>query len=178
MIIIAAMNWGRRTLERTFAVVIVSVNLAFPQSEPKKAIPPPAKADTWQKSKECAAQAEKVMAERTRALTISGSRDIEWSNHYSPKYNRCFLKIEWMQDDKVAVKGGPMFYMFLLDAFERTTLANSADGPPVEAVCRYDDNPKECEQRAAFVWKLACQIEDQKSDCSNAREFIADHMKN
>jgi hypothetical protein len=104
-------------------VLSVSAVLAFAQSAPKKATPPSAKADTWQKSKECAQQAEKLMAEWHRpSEERPGKSGISpfSENHYSPKYNRCFIK--YTHEIKVKDQPGTVFEHILYDAFEKTTL--------------------------------------------------------
>jgi hypothetical protein len=138
------------------------------------------KPDNWQKMKDCAAQAEKAMEERNRrSVSFGGHGSDGWSNHYSPKYNRCFLKAEYMLvAAKDAVKGGPSFYAYLIDAFEQVDLASSATGPSARFLCRDEEDPKECEGRAAILWNSACKIDGEEIDCAKAKQFIDEHMKN
>jgi hypothetical protein len=42
--------------------------------------------DDWQKKKDCAAQAEKWEKEALQ------SPDISYDHHYSPKYDRCYVR--------------------------------------------------------------------------------------
>lgn len=68
------------------ACFIAAATLLFGQAA-KKAAPgrPPEKPDTWQRSKECATQAEKMMADRDLRLPAFGvNRAASWTNHYSP----------------------------------------------------------------------------------------------
>jgi hypothetical protein len=135
--------------------------------------------DNWQKMKDCAVQAEKAVAERNRRSTsFEGNGSDWWSNHYSPKYNRCFLKAEFLVVGKDGVKGGPMFYASLIDAFEQVDLASSASGPSAQSLCRNEEDPKGCERGAAIVWSGACKIEGEQIDCAKARQFIDEHTKN
>lgn len=89
----------------------------------KKATAQGAKPDTWQKSKECASQAEKMIAEWP---SRTGSAPADWNNHYSPKYDKCFVKLSFFtksQDEKVFPT---LFSAGLYDAFERSApLASS-----------------------------------------------------
>lgn len=55
-----------------------------PSADQKPAVS--TKFDTLQESKECAAQAEKVIREDPRW------RFALWESHYSPKYRKCFIK--------------------------------------------------------------------------------------
>jgi hypothetical protein len=138
------------------ALVVVAV-LSHAQTAPTKKPPaPPEKPDIWQKSKECAAQAEKVMVDRQRTPpTIT-----TWENHYSPKYNRCFLAIlEIYSLLNGAGKDFGKYQWQLLDAFERSDIAATEwDGPP--------PSPG------------ACRVEGEYVDCEIARKFIREHLKN
>jgi hypothetical protein len=135
--------------------------------------------DNWQKMKDCSAQAEKAMAERDRrSISFGGHGSDGWSDHYSPKYNRCFVRAEYVVAVKDRVKGGPMFYTYLIDAFEQVNLASSASGPSAQLLCRNEEDPKECERGAAIVWNSTCNIEDEKVECAKAKQFIDEHMKN
>jgi hypothetical protein len=145
---------------------------------PNKSVAP-VKTDTWQKSKECSAQAEKIMAERDQQSVARGSTPAStWSNHYSPKYNRCFIKAEYFLDAKSIVKGGPFGYAQLLDAFERSILAVTAYGVSSHLACRSEPNPEECEQNAALAWKIFSKIDSEDTDRATAKAFITEHMKN
>src|ERR1700736_2141086 len=77
-------------------------------SRPQQKNTTKATTDNWQKMKDCAAEAEKAIAERDRrSLSFGGHGSDEWSNHYSPKYNRCFVKVGYLVAAKDSVKGGP-----------------------------------------------------------------------
>ncbi len=120
----------------------------------KKATALPAKQDTWQKSKECASKAEKLMAELDRR----GQGAWHWENHYSPKYNRCFISATYITSEKDGgSKDRSLFSIQLVDAFERSVLANSAFGGATEGFC---------------------DIDGKTADCEKAASFIAEHMKN
>lgn len=139
------------------------------------------KTDNWQKSKECAAQAEKVMADRDRRLAAfggPGSGADEWENHYSRKYDRCFISAYYfISSKKPYVKGSPSFSTLLIDAFERSTVARSAGILRPEFACGDAEKPAECEQAVRSLNKRVCQINDKEADCEKAASFISEHMK-
>jgi hypothetical protein len=119
-----------------------------------KATAPPGKPDTWERSKECALQAEKVMKDRG---TIQS-----WENHYSPKYARCFMSVLNTLPGEGAGKVYALLRNDLLDAFERATLATWSS----EFSEKRADDP------------VACQVDHQAADCATAARFISEHMKN
>jgi hypothetical protein len=124
------------------------------QTTVKKDAPPARKSDTWERSKECAAQAEKVMADRKTPILTT------WENHYSPKYNRCFLAIlQIFSTLEGAGKDFDKYQWELLDAFERSSVAATAwDGPT--------------------PGPIACRTEGTPVDCETAKHFIREHLKN
>ena len=127
------------------AVAVLSIGQTV---TPKKNIPAPAKSDTWQRSKECASQAEKIMTELGRR----GDGPTHWENHYSPKYDRCFVSANYMLHVKDGGgKDAPMFSTQLIDAFERSVLANSAAFGPTDGLCDIDDKPTTCAKAATFI---------------------------
>ena len=131
-------------------IILAAAVLSFGQTRNKK-VTGPDKPDTWQKSKECANQAEKVMADKSKTFT-------GWENHYSPKYNRCFV---WIRYNYSGLDGaGKDFARHrweLIDAFERSNVADSEwDGPPA----------------------LSCLIGNKKADCEKAKNFITEHVEN
>src|SRR5579864_3869703 len=105
--------------------------------------------DTWERSRECAAQSEKVVSEYDREGQPKGFPKTVWQNHYSPKYNRCFLQIFSFPANNPAAR-----MTTLQDAFERSTLA------------------------VWDVANSHCEIDADKVQCAKVFEFIADHMKN
>ena|ERR1035437_2777563 len=120
------------------------------------ATPPPkqtAKApDNWQKSKECAEQSDKLMSQWR---SLAGT----WENHYSPKYNRCFV----LSFREVPREGqsGTLFEKSLFDAFQRSEIAVTLQPIPpktMEFLCHTRD--------------------DEHASCEATRIFIEEHMKN
>ncbi len=110
------------------------------------------KPNDWQKMKDCAIQAEKVGPNEAEANKGG------FTNHYSPKYDRCYIRISWITlsaDQSVSGQG-----LRLLDAFEHDSVAvfiETFSPPQAKAFCMVDDNP---------------------ADCSKAKGFIAEHMQN
>jgi hypothetical protein len=137
---------------RTLAAVLFLATLAFGQKAPET----DSKED-WQRMKDCAAQAEKIGPGEAEANKGT------YTNHYSRKYGRCFLKISWTteKDGGVLTRG-----YRLIDAFEHTNIAvYQASLPESESktVC-YIDSP------SGLVIDIVA--------CSVARDFIVEHMRN
>jgi hypothetical protein len=131
-------------------IILVNAATLCGETSANKNTQSPAKLDNWQRSKECAAQAEKLMAEWHRpSEDRPGKSGIApfWENHYSPKYNRCFIKYT----HKIEVKDRTgVFEDLLYDAFERSTLATSLYPfvpPEVKFFCSTDDDSHaDCEK--------------------------------
>ncbi len=144
-----------RAFQVMLAWSILSASLsrqAVAQTPAKKTPAAHTKPDTWRKSKECADQAEKV-------ITDWDDASVFWRNHYSPKYDRCFLHISRLIDIKDCI--GSVHKDTLYDALERSTLATSISSPvppQVAPSCSTDD--------------------DAKADCKTAADYITEHMKN
>ncbi len=126
----------------TWIILFASAMLCFGQTAAKRG--------TWDKSKQCADQAAKVMAD---AHTPSDGEYYNWNNHYSPKYNRCFIEIRLISDKPLIVN----ISTELQDAFERRRLA-------------YVTN--------AAIAVPYCNIEGDDVPCPRVRDFIAEHMRN
>jgi len=93
-------------------VILAAAAGLLGQTPSNKPASPAAKPDTWQRSKECAVQAEKLVAEWDRDNAARGFPKTIWTNHYSPKYSRCFIEAH----DSTTRSS-------LTDAFERSTVA-------------------------------------------------------
>jgi hypothetical protein len=136
------------TVEFALAIPALSQTkpAAKPPAKPARPAVAPAKApaDNWQKSKECAAQAEKFI----------GDRDVVWENHYSPKYNKCYVK--------TFQQSTGFFQTHLYDAFERTDVAFW--------VSTIEEGGKSGPE--------LCYIGSKRSDCSVAFDYTTEHMEN
>jgi hypothetical protein len=139
-------------------VLCFAMTLATAQSNEKKTRTPPSP-NTWQKNKECAAQAEKVMADKPACSNT-------WQNHYSRKYNRCFISDTTSVHGEGAGKDFPEYTNELIDAFERSVLAQwvSKTTKPVSPDGK--------------LTPLSCHIDFQVVDCDQAARFVAEHLKN
>lgn len=107
--------------------------------------------------KDCAAQAEK--AGPREAEVNKGS----YNNHYSPKYDRCYVRVSSKIQNGEQVSGQGIR---LVDAFERNTVAAFAETfPPSKS-------------------RISCFVDEGRSDglttvdCSAAKDFIFEHMRN
>jgi len=114
--------------------------------------------DPWEKSSECASQAEKTMAASDRDQLAQGfPAAMHWENHYSPKYDKCFVSAMYFEAGKRPSGESFSFVSTMLtDAFERRSLAMSiSSGGPTGL----------------------CNIGDATVDCAEAASFISEHMK-
>jgi hypothetical protein len=83
-----------------------------PKASAEKASSESRRADTWERTKECAAQAERAAK---GAGWDKNPEVMGWENHYSSKYERCFVGVSWVQPSGETTE--------LYDAFERKNLA-------------------------------------------------------
>ena len=91
--------------------------LSFAQTPAKNNPPARAKPDTWERSKECAAQAEKMV---TAWSQRAGSSPTDWNNHYSPKYDKCFVSISSVQVSTDEKSFPTLHSTHMFNAFERS----------------------------------------------------------
>lgn len=129
----------------------------------KKATAPAPKTDTWARMKECSEQAGKALSEiRGGVAEESDDYPQNWENHYSPKYNRCYLLIyRTLFKTNSAGKREVSSWARLVDAFERSEIASE----------HYDNVLSD--RQLEF-----CQIGDGIVACVKAKAFISEHMKN
>ena len=133
------------------------------KAEPTGPPEPQKSANDWQRMKQCAEQTDRVAK---RAGWAEGQRNGEvttmgWQNHYSPKYERCYILVNYVNHR--AEKNGdlPLLYDELFDAFEGGLLS----------VCTDAVNSK-----ASFF----CSIQADESphfDCRACRQFAKDRME-
>lgn len=195
-------------MKGAFPLLIAAAVLLFGQAANKKATPPAAKPDTWQKSKECATQAEKVIADWPQHTL--GTKPDDWSNHYSPKYDRCFIWAYFSHVSKDEKVFPTTFVTTLWDAFERSRLASSCtvltqidcaeqirrtyrdqdlddvskkpNGKPfAEASAVEQEAVRKVVDRIKEPEALSsqlCNIDGKPEECAKAANFISEHMKN
>ena len=175
-------------------MIFIAAMFSLAQTSVKKGSPPaqmldPSKPDTWEKMRECAAQAEKVRP--GEAAENSGI----YTNHYSPKYDRCYVRITWVIKKGEKVLGQRIR---LLDAFEHDTMALSFV-PSSKYNRRYVGITRIIKKGGEVLWQgmqlldafeydtsfvpspkasKVCLVLDHVVDCSEARDFISEHMGN
>ena len=117
------------------------------------------KGNNWNRMMQCATRADQWtasigLAEGQRKGNVE---TLGWENHYSPKYERCYLLVSYVsRGGKAEPPGDTISYKELWDAFERKLLATCA---------------------AQIGASGFCSIEGQKSfDCAACRQFIDDRM--
>jgi hypothetical protein len=81
--------------------------------------------DNWERTKACAAQAEKVARENEYALI---------QNHYSPKYEKCYMHVSYI------VEWG---YRAVIDAFEQKYLTLESMGKDKRSCWVYELGAKQ-----------------------------------
>jgi hypothetical protein len=155
--IIALMNY-RRGLQMVLLLALIVASVCAQTPKEQSATPSHQESDTWERSRECATQADKVMADkkqedqRAQEADPSDTRSHEWINHYSPKFDKCFIRDRQIHfEDKYLVDT-----VELIDAFERSILAS----------------------RRASGSALSCQIRGGTAGCDSWNQFVIDHMQN
>jgi hypothetical protein len=152
-------------MKAALTVFLSAAVLSVGQAPPKEDSQAPAKQDNWQRTKECADQAEKVMASKESQLPKD--EYYSWSNHYSPKYGNCFIEIRHMLKIVGAnAKHTGVVYTGQVSLVE-TELQNAFERAPLAYV--FGGNLPEHER---------CNIGGDPVDCAKAINFIAEHMKN
>jgi hypothetical protein len=128
---------------------------ANPASVKSAAVPVPT-ANLWERSRQCAERAEKVV----KQIKVSGdSGVVTWENHYSPKYERCFVLVTYQDPKPDIATGTPALYVELADALENRLLAAAAVGweafKPMPFYCRIREGSGErivnCSDADAFI---------------------------
>jgi|GEM_PF-4690924 len=105
-------------------------------------------ADTWEKKKQCADQADKVMASKPQPPDSPGHQS-GWRNHYSPARDQCFLEIWTAHTEGKRILETTTE---LLDAFERETIAYMVIGESPESwKCSVASKPVDCATAGALV---------------------------
>lgn len=123
-----------------------------------------AKPDDWERMRQCADQATRL-ADREgwgREPLTDQIRARDWNNHYSPKFGRCFVRINFVNREAAKNKDLPYYVYLLYDGFEGHGLATCTDAN-IQGASDF------------------CSIEgagDQQNSCSACRVFIRDRMSN
>src|ERR1039457_5566447 len=98
-----------------------SPDLAAPQTTPRD--------DGWERMKECAERTDRaakqagwIEGQRTGNITVMG-----WQNHYSPKYGKCYLQVNYLNQRAETNPNVPSIDYELYDAFEEKLLSSCTD---------------------------------------------------
>jgi len=114
--------------------------------------------------KDCAEQAERLLKQHkaTQRDIDPTTSILDWDNHYSPKYRRCYLR-ESMLSHRTGAEARdlPAFTSEVYDAFEGRLLAMCTG------------------QTAVKTAKVFCRVLDEGSsdgDCIACQRYIDEHM--
>ncbi len=89
---------------------------------------------SWQRQKECSEQADRIAKrlgfddDRTDVLIYGGR-----SNHYSPTYEKCYVRVRYNNLSRDLPPGSPRSYVELWDAFEDREVASCSPGLNIDA---------------------------------------------
>ncbi len=121
----------------------------------------------WQRMKECADQADRVTRRygwvEGQADSVSQHGVMGWENHYSAKYERCYLVANFMIQEADAKNQLPLLYLLMYDAFETRIVAQCSDMTTGNA--------------AAFC-EVSQPGEQSSRDCPVCRRFFKERMEN
>jgi len=119
--------------------------------------------------KDCAEQAERfakqlkaMEREQEQAWRSQTTRFIDWDNHYSPKYSRCYFRAAYLNQSKS--KNVPWATNIMFDAFEGRVLSSctkATDAGYARGFCSVDD-----------------QAVRSEGDCAACQRYIDEHMDN
>jgi hypothetical protein len=109
--------------------------------------------DVWERSRQCAEQAEKVV-KREQARLGPEESVLVWENHYSTKFERCYVRVTYLFRGPVVKAGiGPSQLDTLSDAFENRIVAEFAQGVKEDSsFCRIKDGSDDQSCRAAKAY--------------------------
>jgi hypothetical protein len=130
-----------------------------------------ASAHAWQRMKDCAEQTARIATREGWArVTKWGETLMSSENHYSPKYEKCYVRVNYMR----AFEDGstPIFYSHLWDAFEALKIA---DCTPTQR------GPASTDMANPGV-SAFCSIHESDPDshfsCAGCQQFVKDRMEN
>jgi len=129
--------------------------------------------DNWQRMQACTEQAEEMVKQYgwQKGYPASGKylfgevSFLEWQSHYSPKYERCYLRATFYTS--LAPEDKASFY-HLYDAFEGRLLAICSDGltPRARLFCSIEEK--------AVSDALSPDDGRKSGDCEACQNYVAD----
>jgi hypothetical protein len=152
----------------TTAACQAPTETATTSAGPTTTTPPAPVIDAWERSRQCANEAERLATRVQReAAPYRGPKVIGWTNHYNRSDGRCYVEIGWSNPE--AEKGAaPRFYRELFDAIEGLQLASHAS--------------QRLDADAQGIWCLVPDPTNPRNttgvECPVAEKFIADRMTN
>src|SRR5262249_28896899 len=120
---------------------------------------------SWERMKQCAERADHLARQQGWVVGRSdgGTRVLGWSNHFSPKYQRCYVEVSYFNDAAESDESLPVLTYSLFDAFENKELSSCTDASNLKA-------GSFCE---IFAGEAATPI---AGDCRECRAFVQDRM--
>ena len=135
-----------------------------PEREKAKAVTPEMKTqptpedraekDTWDRSRQCAEQAERFVKRLIEEGRGGPFKVMGWFNHYSPKFQKCYVRVSYYNALAKSDKEQPLLPFGLYDAFENREIAFCSGTP--SPLCQFlgDDGseiPGDCAGCQRFV---------------------------
>jgi hypothetical protein len=110
--------------------------------------------DSWTRSRQCAEQAEQIVKRLTQEQRGGPLKIMGWFNHYSPKFQRCFVRVSYFNSLAKSDKEQPLLPFSLFDAFDNREIAFCSSTP--SPLCQFlgDDGseiPGDCIGCQRFV---------------------------
>ena len=116
----------------------------------------------WDRMRQCAEQADRLAVQQGWGRELAGEdvRATGWSNHYSVKFEKCFVRVDFINRGAGKVKTLPFFVYLLYDGFEGRGLASCTDVPTEDpsAFCSVDGR------------------DDLQNSCGACRNFVKERM--
>jgi hypothetical protein len=126
------------------------------------AVEPATRVNLWERARQCADQAEKVIAriERRHGGDPQAPGLLGWENHYNSQLERCYIRATYQNRNADRKAGIPILYEELGDAFENSVVASVGTGVPNDSM---------------FCWVKDGAV-DSSGNCAAARAHVEDRM--
>jgi hypothetical protein len=118
--------------------------------------------DSWQRTKDCAEQTERFAKAKGwfEGKTKGETTIISWENHYSAKYQGCYVKINyWVNSRDLKL---PSHYYEFWDAFEGKFLSRCNDAQQRQA--------------SGILCTVQSREDSENVNCGMCRDFVRDRM--